>query len=67
LADRPACSIDEKELRAPLRPAISDPDFGLGIPGFSVTVHSSMEPVDSPDYDVPPLKPNDHGIVWPFT
>jgi hypothetical protein len=35
--DRPMCSVDETELHAPLRPASSDPDFGLGIPGFAVT------------------------------
>jgi hypothetical protein len=35
--DRPMCSVDETELRAPIRPASSDPDFGLGIPGFAVT------------------------------
>ncbi len=34
--DRPCVSVDETELRAPLRPASSDPDFGLGIPGFAV-------------------------------
>lgn len=34
--DRPMCSVDEKELRAPIRPASSDPDFGLGIPGFAI-------------------------------
>src|SRR6267378_831653 len=33
----PACSPDETELRAPLRPASSDPDFGLGLPGFTIT------------------------------
>ena len=33
---RPMCSVDETELRAPLRPASSDPDFGLGIPGFAI-------------------------------
>lgn len=33
---RPMCSVDETELRAPLRPASADPDFGLGLPGFSV-------------------------------
>lgn len=32
----PTCSVDETELRAPLRPASADPDFGLGLPGFSV-------------------------------
>ncbi len=36
MADRPTCSVDETELRAPIRPASSDPDFGLGIPGFSI-------------------------------
>ncbi len=35
--DRPMCSPDEFELRAPIRPASADPDFGLGIPGFAVT------------------------------
>ncbi|MGW6292448.1 hypothetical protein [Streptomyces sp. NPDC055058] len=33
---QPMCSIDETELHAPLRPASADPDFGLGLPGFSV-------------------------------
>lgn len=32
--DRPMCSMDEAELRAPIRPASADSDFGLGIPGF---------------------------------
>ena len=35
--DRPMVSVDETELHAPIRPASSDPDFGLGIPGFAVT------------------------------
>jgi hypothetical protein len=35
--DRPMCSVDEFELRAPLRPASADRDFGLGIPGFAVS------------------------------
>lgn len=34
---RPTCSVDEKTLHAPLRPASADPDFGLGLPGFSIT------------------------------
>ena len=34
----PAVSIDHTTLRAPLRPASSDPDFGLGLPGFSMRV-----------------------------
>lgn len=33
---QPMVSVDETELRAPLRPASSDPDFGLGLPGFSI-------------------------------
>lgn len=33
---RPMCSVDETELRAPLRPSSADPDFGLGLPGFAV-------------------------------
>jgi len=32
----PMVSVDETELRAPLRPATADPDFGLGIPGFAI-------------------------------
>lgn len=32
----PRCSVDETELRAPLRPASADPDLGLGLPGFSI-------------------------------
>lgn len=35
---KPMCSVDETELRAPLRPVSSDPDFGLGIPGYAVTM-----------------------------
>lgn len=35
----PACSPDETELRAPIRPASSDPDFGLGLPGFAIRYH----------------------------
>ena len=34
---RPMCSIDEATLMAPLRPASADPDFGLGLPGYSVS------------------------------
>lgn len=32
----PMVSVDETELRAPLRPASADPDFGMGLPGFAV-------------------------------
>lgn len=34
---KPMCSVDETELRAPIRPASADPDFGLGLPGFAIT------------------------------
>jgi hypothetical protein len=36
MPDRPMVSVNETVLRAPLRPASADPDFGLGIPGFAV-------------------------------
>lgn len=32
----PRCSVDEKTLSIPIRPASSDPDFGLGIPGYAI-------------------------------
>lgn len=32
----PMVSVDETELHAPLRPASADPDFGMGLPGFSI-------------------------------
>lgn len=34
--NRPMVSVDETQLHAPLRPSSSDPDFGLGIPGFAI-------------------------------
>lgn len=42
LPARPACSVDETEARLPIRPASSDPDFGLGIPGFAVRFHEHV-------------------------
>lgn len=36
----PTVSVDEFTLHAPLRPASSDPDFGLGIPGFAITMRA---------------------------
>lgn len=65
LADRPACSVDETELRAPIRPASSDPDFGMGIPGFSVRIGG--ERVTRPDLlrGMDTSDPDDHGVVWP--
>ncbi len=36
----PTVSVDEFTLHAPLRPATSDPDFGLGIPGFAITMRA---------------------------
>jgi hypothetical protein len=35
---QPMCSVDEATLSAPIRPASADPDFGLGLPGYAVTV-----------------------------
>ena len=32
----PMCTPDEVTLRAPLRPASADPDFGMGLPGFAI-------------------------------
>lgn len=40
----PMVSVDETELHAPLRPASSDPDFGLGIPGFAIQQVVGGEP-----------------------
>lgn len=40
---RPMVSPDETELRAPLRPASADPDFGMGLPGFAITWTSRDE------------------------
>jgi hypothetical protein len=40
---RPTCSVDEFTLNAPLRPASSDPDFGLGIPGYAITFRAPPE------------------------
>jgi hypothetical protein len=37
---KPMCSVDETELHAPIRPASADPDFGLGIPGFAITMRA---------------------------
>ena len=36
----PTSSIDRLVLNAPLRPSSADPDFGLGMPGYAVTVHT---------------------------
>ena len=36
----PTCATDGLILNAPLRPASSDPDFGLGMQGFAVTAHT---------------------------
>lgn len=60
---RPMCSIDETELRAPLRPASSDPDFGLGIPGFAITIRTGMTETDHADTGTDTSNPNDHGII----
>lgn len=64
MSDRPACSLDETELRAPIRPASSDPDFGMGIPGFSVRMGGRR--VDRPDLlgGMDTSDPDDHGMIW---
>lgn len=36
MPSRPMASVDHQELRAPIRPATSDPDFGMGLPGFTM-------------------------------
>ena len=41
--DHPMVSPDETELRAPLRPGSADPDFGMGLPGFSISVTATEE------------------------
>ncbi len=43
LAKAVMCSVDETELRAPIRPASSDPDFSLGLPGFAVNFVGSAD------------------------
>ncbi|MEC3995051.1 hypothetical protein VSR01_16520 [Actinacidiphila sp. DG2A-62] len=45
----PTCNLTETELIAPLRPASSDPDFGLGLPGFAVTYQPGPDDTDTPD------------------
>jgi hypothetical protein len=44
MPSRPMVGIDEFELRAPIRPASADPDFGLGMPGFAVRFRSEQTP-----------------------
>jgi hypothetical protein len=39
----PTCSVDETVLRAPLRPASADPDFGMGLPSFAIRL---VDPLD---------------------
>lgn len=36
LVTEPTISPDATELRIPIRPRSSEPDFGLGLPGFSI-------------------------------
>lgn len=40
---QPMCSVDETQLRAPIRPASADPDFGLGLPGFAINYRTPEE------------------------
>ena len=39
----PTCSVDERILCAPIRPASADPDFGLGLPGFAIRYRDPAE------------------------
>lgn len=32
----PMCSVDERTLHAPIRPASADPDFGMGLAGYAI-------------------------------
>lgn len=48
LADRPTTGVDEFELRAPCRPASSDDDFGMGLPGFTLRMRGPDDP-EPPD------------------
>ena len=41
---KPTCSVDEGELHVPIRPASSDPDFGMGIPGFALRFTEGGDP-----------------------
>lgn len=43
MPDRPMVDAKEEELRVPLRPASSDPDYGLGIPGFAIGYRGAEE------------------------
>ncbi len=40
----PLASVDEITLNAPLRPASSDDDFGMGLPGFRVHLRGPDDP-----------------------
>jgi hypothetical protein len=63
----PRCSLDQLELRAPLRPASSDLDFGLGFAGFTIN------PTGTEDTDILCTDPAcvSHGLMhshpegWP--
>ncbi len=43
----PMVSVDETELHAPMRPASADPDFGMGLPGFSIRYRGPEERTDA--------------------
>lgn len=46
----PTVSVDEMTLYAPIRPASADPDFGMGIPGFSIGYRGPLTPEDQRNY-----------------
>ena len=61
---QPMVSIDETEMRAPIRPSSSDPDFGMGLPGFSMRIRMPGEEVERPDIPgVDMSDPDDHGFL----
>ena len=43
---RPMCNIDQTVMVAPLRPASSDDDFGMGLPGFRMNMWVAGDPAD---------------------
>lgn len=42
--NHPTVTVDEATLNAPIRPASADPDFGTGLPGFAIRMHTPPAP-----------------------
>lgn len=69
---RPMCSVDETELHAPLRPASTDPDFGMSLPGYAVTWRGGPAPEQPAHEAARQMDADPHGlkagmIVKPYT